>query len=283
MVNAYNRNQVIRVSLAPEDVDGFVFWTKNLGPFVPHLKEIRTRCFPFVVQYTINDYPRALESSVVDARRSVEHFRRVAEEFGPRTCVWRYDTIVISSLTPVDFHLRNFSSLAASLEGATDEVVISFVQLYKKTLRNMNEASRKAGFEWADTQDEVKRSLASELVQIAKGRGIQLSVCAQRNLIVEGAADARCIDAGRLEDVGSKTIRADLRGGRSECGCFASRDIGEYDTCPHGCVYCYAVLHRQLAQRRYREHDPNSEFLCQPSVSASKPSSNGGNAQLPLF
>ena len=40
MVNAWNRNQTIRVSLARKDVDGFIFWTKNIGPFVDHLSEI---------------------------------------------------------------------------------------------------------------------------------------------------------------------------------------------------------------------------------------------------
>jgi len=48
---------------------------------------------------------------------------------------------------------------------------------------------------------------------------------------------------------------------RDRCACWASRDIGEYDTCPHGCVYCYAVNSRTAAKRYYRSHDPKSEFL----------------------
>ena len=202
------------------------------------------------MQHTINGYPKALEFSVVNARRSVEHFRRIAEEYGPRVCVWRYDTIVISSVTPLDFHLRNFESLCCVLEGATDEVVISFVHLYNKTLRNMNSAADEFGFEWHDPPAETKKQLALQLVEMANARGMQLSICAQRDFLVPGAADARCIDAARLEEISGKPITAELRGGRKECGCFASRDIGEYDTCPHGCVCCYAVLRRQLAHRR---------------------------------
>jgi DNA repair photolyase len=49
-----------------------------------------------------------------------------------------------------------------------------------------------------------------------------------------------------------------------ECACFEARDIGEYDTCPHGCVYCYAVRNRPLAQRRHAQHDPAGEFLFPP-------------------
>ena len=79
-----------RVSLARQEVDGFVFWTKNLGPFLPHLGEIRDRGFPFVIQYSINGYPRQLEHAVVDPLRSAAHLHQIAAEFGPKTCVWRH-------------------------------------------------------------------------------------------------------------------------------------------------------------------------------------------------
>ncbi|MBI3470309.1 MAG: DUF1848 family protein, partial [Candidatus Solibacter usitatus] len=92
-VNPYGR-QIYRISLAPEDVDGFVFWTKNAGPFLPHLPEIRRRGYPFVVQYSINGYPRTLEFSVVDAAKSIEHMKALSGEYGPRVPVWRYDTVV---------------------------------------------------------------------------------------------------------------------------------------------------------------------------------------------
>ena len=110
MVNPYNR-KAYRVSLELEDVDGFVFWTKNAGPFLGKLAVISERGYPFIVQYTINGYPRALEFSVVDSERSVEHMRVIAETYGTDVGVWRYDPILVSSDTPIDFHRRNFSSL----------------------------------------------------------------------------------------------------------------------------------------------------------------------------
>jgi hypothetical protein len=261
MVNPWNRKQISRVSLELADVDGIVFWTKNIAPFLPHLKEVHDLGYRFVVQHTINNYPRALEYSVVDSNRSVQHLREVAELYGPRTCVWRYDTIVVTSLTPAEFHRENFSLLCADLAGVTDEVVVSFAHLYQKTLRNMNWASEEFGFSWHDPGADEKRDLLTELVPIAKAHGMQLTVCSQPDFVVPGTGEARCIDAQRLEEVSGRPIRSELRGARKECGCFASRDIGDYDTCPHGCVYCYAVQNRNLAQRRYREHDPQSEFL----------------------
>jgi hypothetical protein len=263
MVNPYGK-QVYRVDLTPEAVDGFVFWTKNLGPFLKHLPEVHKRGYAFMVQYTINGYPRSLEFSVVDGTRSIEHMKRLADTYGRSVAVWRYDTIVFSSATPLDFHRRNFEALARALEGTTDEVIVSFAQIYKKTLRNMNWAANEFGFAWEDPSDEVKYNLAAELAQVARVHGMQLSMCAQRQFLAPGVSDARCVDCQRLSRIAGRLIHVKRRGNRHDCGCFASRDIGEYDTCPHGCVYCYAVQNRGLAQRRFKEHDPQSEFLFPP-------------------
>jgi hypothetical protein len=281
-VNPYNQ-QIIRVSLAPEDVNGFVFWTKNVGPFLRHLTEVRRLGFPFVVQHTINGYPRVLEQSVVDAAKSVEYVRRIAEEYGPRVCVWRYDTIVHSSVTPREFHLETFGRLAKALAGATDEVVISFAQLYQKTLRNMNRAAEENDFTWSDPSEEWKRDLVTELVAIAAPHQIRVTVCSQPRFLVAGSGEARCVDADRLQDVAGRPFRAKLKGNRKECGCFESRDIGGYDTCPHGCVYCYAVRDRQLALDRFRRHDPESEFLFPPPTVAIEEVRPNTRVSLSLF
>jgi hypothetical protein len=268
MVNPFNRHQVFTVSLRREDVDGFIFWTKNLGPFIDTLREVHTSGYPFIVQYSINAYPRALESRVVDAGRSIGHMKMLAKEYGPHLGVWRYDTIVHSSLTDRDFHLKNFKNLANELEGSTDEVVISFAQLYKKTRRNLDVASDEQGFAWYDPSPEEKRELALELAGIAHEHKMQLTVCSQPDLVVNGTQEARCIDARRLSTVAGRFIDSKLKGARKECGCFYAKDIGDYDTCPHGCTYCYAVQTRELALRRYREHDPRSEFLHARSADA---------------
>jgi len=260
MVNPYGR-RVYTVPLTREHVDGFVFWTKNVGPFMPHLAEVAGRGYPFMVQYTITGYPQPLEHSVLDPRSSVEHMQALANEYGPRVGVWRYDTILFTSLTPVEWHLGNFSRLAHELQGATDEVVVSFAQMYRKTQRNLDQAANEHGFQWEDPSDEVKWQVATELAGIARQFGIQLSMCSQRQFLAPGVADARCVDARRLSDVAGYEIKARLRGNRADCGCYESKDIGAYDTCPHGCVYCYAVSSRPSALRRYREHDPKGEFL----------------------
>lgn len=263
MFNSYNR-RISRVDLTRDTVDGFVFWTKNVGPFLKYLNEVKEKGYPFVVQYTINGYPRSLEFSVVDSARAVEHMKRLSDSYGSNVSVWRYDTIIFSSLTPIDFHRRNFELLAKSLSGVTNEVVISFAQIYRKTLRNMKWAADEFGFSWEDPDDEVKRNFASELAQVAKAFNINLAVCSQKQYLSFGVNDAHCIDASRLSAIAGCPIAAKQKGNRPDCGCYVSRDIGEYDTCPHGCVYCYAVDNRKIAQARYKQHDPTSEFLFYP-------------------
>jgi Domain of unknown function (DUF1848) len=273
MVNPYGR-QIYPIRLDRDYVDGFVFWTKNIGPFLKYLPEIRRMGYPFIVQHTINGYPRELESRVINYAQTVEHMHTLADEYGPDVAVWRYDPIVFTSQmreggqTELDWHRRNFETLAKALEGATNEVVISFAQIYRKTKRNMDAAAKESKFDWHDHEtimQEQGKAFALELFHIAITYGITLKVCSQAAFLTDGTVkEARCVDAERLARVSGGTIKAEKKGNRKECGCFESRDIGEYDTCPHGCVYCYAVQRRDLALQRFKEHNPESEFLFPP-------------------
>jgi hypothetical protein len=282
VVNPYNA-RISRVPLDRASVDGIVFWTKNAGPFLKHLEVVAGLGYPFVVQYTINGYPRALEAAVIDASRSIRHVRHISDTFGPRVPVWRYDTIIFSTLTPPEFHRENFARLARQLEGSVDEVVISFMHLYEKTRRNLDNAASEYAFVWSDPNVDAKREFVSELALIAGRHGMKLSICSQPALIVNGAIEARCVDAERLESLAGHHIGARLRGNRKQCGCFESRDIGEYNTCPQGCVYCYAVVNTPLAKRRFDKHDPTSPFLFAPPSGAKYVESTQERAQLPLL
>lgn len=264
MTNPYN-GQTVHIDLSLAAVDGFVFWTRNIRPFLPALDEVRGRGWPFVVQYTITGYPRDIETCVVRPDAAIEHMHRLAAKFGRRVAVWRYDPILFSSLTPAQFHEENFARLGSLLQGATDEAVISFAQVYRKTQRNMDRAASQHEFSWHDPDDSAKRNLLTRLAAIAAGNGLKLSLCSQRQFLCDGVLDARCIDIRRLSDAAGRPIIAREKPHRAECGCFQSRDIGDYDTCPHGCVYCYAVRNRDLARQRYHGHDPSSEFLRPPA------------------
>jgi hypothetical protein len=252
------------VPLTPDAVDGFVLWTRNIGPLAARLPAVAAVA-PFItVQFTVTGNPRALETSTIPAERAIADIWGLRRDFGPRAVVWRYDPILFTSLTPAPWHRENFAALARALQGAVDEVVISFAHVYRKTRRNLDAAAGRAGFTWDDPETPAKRALAAELAGIARDAGMAFSVCAQADCLPPGGRLARCIDAARLSDVAGRPIAAAVKGNRPDCLCHASRDIGAYDTCPHGCAYCYAVNSPGAAKRRHAAHDPEGPFLFPP-------------------
>ena len=258
--NPYGGAEAV-VSLKARDVGGFVFWTRNAAPFMDALDEIETLGFPFTVQFTITGYPKALENRVVNAQGAADQVRAIAGRFGPRAAVWRYDPILDSTLTRPQWHHENFAQLAGALGGAVDEVVVSWATIYRKTARNLNAAATKHGFEWRDPELEEKRALLADLFEIAAEHGMRLTLCAQPEIALPGIEPASCIDAGRLSDIAGRPIPAKTKGNRPGCACAQSRDIGAYDSCPHGCTYCYAVSDSARARMRYRAHDPKAGGL----------------------
>ena len=267
VANPYG-GQTATVPLAGPAVDGFVFWTRNIGPFLGALERV-ARDRPFAVHYTITGYPRALEAAVTDADRAAAQARLLAATYGPRAVVWRYDPVLITDLTPADWHRRTFRRLAGLLRGATDEVVVSWAQIYRKTARNLAAAAHRHGFGWRDPDIAEKRDLLTALAAIAADHGMAMTLCTQPHLAGQNAEmgsepalrPARCIDAVRLSDIAGRPIAARTRGNRPGCLCAESRDIGAYDTCPHGCVYCYAVQQGDRARRAHRAHDPDADML----------------------
>ena len=248
------------VLLTPEAVDGFVFWTRNMRPLLRHLDAIR-RVAPFFVQFTLTGYPRALESSVIGVEEGVAQFRELRDRFGPRAVVWRYDPIVFAADLDAEAHCDGFARLAQALAGTIDEVVLSVMTPYKKTRRNLDRAARRHGFVWYDPSLEEKQGLLARLAAVAADQGIAATLCSQPELLVPGLGEARCVDAERLSDIAERPIAARESGNRPGCRCALSRDIGAYDTCPHGCVYCYAVADRDRTVANFRAHDPAADCL----------------------
>ena len=249
-----------RVSLLPGEVDGIAFWSRNMAPLLPSLDVVRAR-YPFSVSFTATAYPRALEAATLPAERAVAQIRELAMRFGNRCAVWRYDPIVISSLTDTAWHRANFVGLAKALRGVVDEVVVSFMQPYRKSARNLDIAASEHGFTWRDPDDEEKRALLGELSGVASDNGMKLTLCAQPHLLIDGVTPAHCIDVARLSDIAGRNITAREKGNREGCACAQSRDIGAYDSCAQGCAYCYAVTSPLAAQKKIAALDANAAML----------------------
>lgn len=260
--NAWN-GKTFRVSLRDADCSGFVFWTRNAAPFAAELaRTAETR--PFVVHYTVTGYPRALERAVVAANKAISDIRSISSRYGNRAVVWRYDPVIVTNATPAAWHIGNFTRLADGLAGYVDEVVVSFAQIYRKTRRNLDRAARATGNAWTDPPAGEKQALLAKLRDVAADRGLALTLCAQPDISGDIPA-ARCIDARRLDDMarqlGHASVAARTKGTRPGCLCAEARDIGTYETCPHGCAYCYAVADHNRARQTHKSHDPAAPML----------------------
>ncbi|MBV6490884.1 MAG: DUF1848 family protein [Fimbriimonadaceae bacterium] len=261
MRNSYSRRPK-RVSLAREDVDAFVFWTKNPKPFLPALSEIARRRFPFYLHVTVTGYGQPMERSVASWESVVDCCRRLVSDFGPRTVAWRYDPIVITEAMTPAWHAENFARLADVFAGISDEVATSFVEPYRKVRSNLDRLSAKTGVRWRDPALDEKRDLVRRLSGLGAERGMLLRVCSQPE-VAGGLPEGRCIDPVRLRDVGASSFSSRSAPTRTGCNCIQSIDIGEYDTCPQGCAYCYANRDRETAVRNLKEHSDTSEsILC---------------------
>ncbi|HJP14404.1 MAG: DUF1848 domain-containing protein [Nitrospinota bacterium] len=251
--NPFN-GKIHRLSLAPEDVRAFVFWTRNPAPLMANFGHLEVRGTPFYFLYTINAYPPELERSNPSLDRVADTFRGLSGRIGPERVRWRYDPIVLTRETDFDFHKYNFEKIARCLEGAAEVCIFSFMDLYGKVRRNMAPLPHR--FQPLEAGFADRRALVSELAGIGGRYGIRLLACCEDDLTGAVGGKARCVDPELIGQLAPSAGKLSLRPSREECGCAASRDIGGYNICPHGCVYCYANASPEAAARRYCRSDP---------------------------
>jgi hypothetical protein len=262
VVNPFDARRATRVDLRAESVEAIVFWTRHAAPLLPYLKELDDRGFRYYFLYTLLDYPRELDPRTPSVNVALDVFRSLADRIGRERVVWRYDPIYLSQATGVPFHLERFERIARSLNGHTRRCVISFVNHYRKTERRIRELP--ADLQCPGKPDEVTlRELVPRLTASAAANGIAIQSCAEAvDLRPYGAMPGSCIDDELIRRVfGVEVATQKDPGQRRDCRCVVSRDIGAYDTCVMGCLYCYATSRFDLARRRHAAHDPNASAL----------------------
>jgi hypothetical protein len=255
--NPFNRAQVRRVSLRPEDVGGMVLWTRNPAPFMRHLPELEAPGFPFYFQVTLTPYGTDLEPGLPARDSLVRGFLELSARLGPQRVLWRYDPVLLYRDADADWHRRRFERLASMLARATARCTISFAHLYRTCM------TRLRALEPVVPGLRAKLSLAGDLAGIAAARGIQVVSCADRDLeACPGVGAGKCVDDELLSRIGGVTLQEGKDPSqRPACRCARSVDIGAYDTCLHACLYCYAWRSASLVKKSHALHDPQGEFL----------------------
>lgn len=256
--NPYSQKPVY-VDLSPQNVKAFVFWTRNPKPLFKHLDYIDQKYEKqHYMHFTINGLPEVLETRNPKIDYAISSVEYLAKRYGPEYVQWRFDPIIFSSITNKDYILSTFQSLASKLEGMTKRCYFSFVDLYDKTKRNFRKIERAHEIEFQKTSLIEQTELIKEFILIANSRAITLFACAEDQLLdaILGLNKAHCVDADIINRIcsSSENLDYDQSPSRIGCGCLESKDIGYYDSCPHGCIYCYANMDPSKALLNAREY-----------------------------
>lgn len=264
--NPFNIRQVAEVSLRPENVDVIVFWTRNPRPLFPHLAELDRRGYRYYFQYTLMDNPRPIDLKSPPVEAAIQTLRELASLIGPERVIWRYDPIVLSEATPLDFHAETHWRIAEALAGCTQRNVISIVDIYRKAQKRFR-TLRAQGIGVAeinaDTMPPGMGELLQQMARTAQECGMQITSCAEEvDLRPYGIQPGKCVD----DEYIARTFGLRLSGKkdpsqREACGCVVSKDIGMYDTCLFGCQYCYATSSFETAKKNHEGHDPAAAAL----------------------
>ncbi len=251
--NPYYPTQITKYLLKPEVIDMMVFCTKNPYPMLDNISLLSA--FDMFWFVTITPYGKEIEPLVPSKEQVMDSFCRLSKFVGSGRMSWRYDPVFITEKYSVDCHIEQFSRIAKQLSGYTKQCVVSFIDLYEKTKRNF------PGIQ-AVTRQEQERLIAA-FSKIAKENDMQIHLCCESADLVRENVDA---DGCMSKAVFEKALRCKLnvpkkKTARNECNCLLGADIGAYNTCPHGCVYCYANYDRETVAQNCKRHDADSPLL----------------------
>lgn len=254
--NPYNPKQISRIGLGPEVVDCIVFWTKNPAPMLGALD--RLGAYNYYFQYTLNPYGPEAESRVPPLQERIETFKRLSEKIGKERVIWRYDPLFTNEKYTVEFHREAFARTAEALKDHTERCMLGFIDHYphiRKAVGRLN---------IGPLSPEETEAMAAAFKASADLCGIRLDTCTVKvDLRRLGIPGGLCVDKELVERIAGYPIAAGKdKNQRAVCNCIESIDIGTYESCLNGCVYCYAIKgNYRTAVSNNARHDPESPLL----------------------
>ena len=270
-----------------------VFWSKNPRPLLDaggcldYLAERGINCY---IQYTLNDYvAEQLERGVrLSVQERIDTFRRLVDKLGFGKVIWRFDPMMLTDTIGTDELLAKAEQIGNQLKGYTEKMVFSYADIrsYRKVQANLTKSAVR--FREFETEDML--AIARGLSELNHNWGYTLATCGEKIDIEQfGIVHNKCIDDDlmikyfsddpKLMDfLGVEIVKGSLfnpdntiikkrnnkdKGQRQFCGCIVSKDIGEYNTCPHLCEYCYANASKEIAVRNWQQHrlNPQAETI----------------------
>ena len=253
--NPVAKNVVYKVDLSPRNVDLLLLMTKNPRPMLPYVEELIEMKMNIGSQVTVTPYGKDIEPGVPDKAEIAEAFRSMSDLIGKDRMVWRYDPVILNEKHDIIYHQRKFEVLCRELAGYTERCIFSFVEMHEKLKRLQDNGTLRT-----ITEEEEANLIGSAFSDIADQHGIKLSLCcSEYDLSRHGISSRGCIDKESMKDLGipCEELSVPIR---DRCRCVKNIDIGEYDTCDHDCIYCYANRSNGYV-RKQRLYDPKGEML----------------------
>lgn len=255
--NPMNLHQVSKIDISPDVVDCIVFWTKNPEPMIGRLDELNA--YNYYFQFTLTGYGRDMEHNVPHKKEvMIPVFQKLSEKIGKKKVIWRYDPIIFTGVYTPEYHLKEFEQIACALNGYTDQCVISFVDVYVKNRKKVKALNA------YDLEEPALKEFCKNISRIAGANKMTVGSCAERKELTDcGIRHNCCIDQKLIEEITGYRIKAGKdKNQRPECGCIESMDIGTYDTCKNGCLYCYANGSQESVRKNCSKYDFHSPLLC---------------------
>lgn len=254
--NPMNYHSISKIDLSPNVVDCIVFWSKNPKPLFKYLDEIEDK-YKFYFQYTINAYENDMEPYLPSLDERLESFIYLSNKYGKEKVIWRYDPIIMTPKYNLEWHISRFDYIASKLKNYTNDCVFSFLDVYDKNRNNLSK------LEIQEMTHDLMIEIAQKLKPIADKHGIELRTCSEDiDLVDLGIKKSCCIDPNLISKMVDCRIKAVKdKNQRGSCGCVESIDIGQYNTCKHGCVYCYANYSQESVKTNCLKHNKNSKLL----------------------
>ena len=234
--NPYHPKMISKISLSPAVVDCFVFWTKNPAPMLNQLEKLQD--YNYYFQFTLNPYGEKLENHLPSIDKRMDTFKKLADKIGRERVIWRYDPILTNEEYNVSFHQEAFARIADELKDHTAKCMLGFIDHYQH-IRNSVRLFNIHPL----TQEEIEEMAVSFKKTIDVYPDIQLDTCTVKvDLRHLGIPSGLCIDKDLIEKIIGYPILAQKdKNQRNICNCIESIDIGTYESCLNGCIYCYAI------------------------------------------
>ncbi|MGM9820922.1 MAG: DUF1848 domain-containing protein [Candidatus Onthomorpha sp.] len=272
-----------------------VFWSKNPKPLIPYLhflKEKRIKCY---IQFTLNDYvEEGLERGVPKLEERIDTFKKLVDILGKGRVVWRFDPLILTDNITISDLLSKIEYIGDRLYGYTEKLVFSYADIasYRKVRANLNANN----INYIEFASDSMNEFAKGLTRLNLKWGYKIATCGEKiDLDYYGIEHNRCVDdelitriayddpilmqflnmsvftyfgkdfeplpegAIELTDTMYAIRKKDNKdkGQRQTCECISSKDIGQYNTCPHLCEYCYANSSKETAVQNWKKHKEN--------------------------